>query len=445
METTSLQGAMERTKAANPAAAVAPIKYCLYARKSTEQEEKQILSIDSQIKEMLQIAEREGLNIVETKRESHSAKDSGQKETFNQIVADIRQGKYNAILTWAPDRLSRNAGDLGSLVDLMDQKLLMEIRTHGQKFTNSPSEKFLLMILCSQARLENDNKSVNVKRGLRARVEMGMWPGQAPTGYLNKNRSDRKGSLIIDPKRAPIIKKIFERVAFQHSNGRELYFWLKDEMNFTTKNGKHLALGNIYRILRRTMYYGVHEWPKKSGQWYTGKFTPIITQDLFQKVQEQLNQYGHAYNIKEFAFTKLITCGHCGSGITAQDKLKQLKDGTPARYIYYGCSRARNLKCKGGYMREEELVEQMVKLIDQVDVNKLTIKCQIDLEFERYNKFQGMLGRDKIEHGNTPVIEPKAYAKYLLKSGSLIEKREFLGSLKSKLVLKDKILDLIKN
>lgn len=107
MDNQALQGVLERTKAANPAAAAVPIKYCLYARKSTEQEEKQILSIDSQIKEMLQIAEREGLNIVETKRESHSAKDSGQRDTFNEMVADIRSGKFNAILTWAPDRLSR--------------------------------------------------------------------------------------------------------------------------------------------------------------------------------------------------------------------------------------------------------------------------------------------------------------------------------------------------
>ncbi len=444
MDNQALQGVLEQTRAANPAAPSVPIKYCLYARKSTEQEEKQILSIDSQIKEMLQIAEREGLTIVETKRESHSAKASGQRETFNEMVADIRSGKFNAILTWAPDRLSRNAGDLGSLVDLMDQKLLLEIRTYGQKFTNSPSEKFLLMILCSQAKLENDNKSVNVKRGLRARVEMGMWPGPAPTGYLNENRTDKKGSLIIDPKRAPIIKKMFERVVNQHSSGRELYFWLKDEMKFTTKNGKYLSLGNIYRILKRTMYYGVHEWPENSGQWYTGKYEPIITRELFEKAQEQLNKEGHAYNVKEFAFTKLITCGHCGSGITAQDKLKQLKDGTTARYIYYGCTRAKDLKCKGGYLREEELIDQLIKLVDQVDVNELTIRHQIDQEFERYNKFQAMLGKDRIEMKKQPVINPKDYAKYLLKSGSAVEKREFLGSLKSTLILENKSIRLIK-
>lgn len=126
-----------------------PVKYVLYARKSTESDERQIMSIDSQILEMMRIAEREKLEIIDVRRESHSAKDSGQRPVFNEIIADMKLGRFNGILTWAPDRLSRNAGDLGSLVDLMDQKVLAEIRTYGQRFINSPNEKFLLMILCS--------------------------------------------------------------------------------------------------------------------------------------------------------------------------------------------------------------------------------------------------------------------------------------------------------
>ena len=98
------------------------VKYCLYARKSTEQDEKQALSIDSQIKEMMAIAERDGLEIVDIRREAHSAKDSGQRPIFKELLEDIRRGRYTGILTWAPDRLSRNAGDLGSVVDLMDEK-----------------------------------------------------------------------------------------------------------------------------------------------------------------------------------------------------------------------------------------------------------------------------------------------------------------------------------
>ena len=206
------------------AAVQAPIKvkYCLYARKSTESEERQVLSIDSQVKEMLQMAERESLEIVAMKRESHSAKETGQRPVFNEIIEEISQGKYNGILTWAPDRLSRNAGDLGSLVDLMDQKLLTEITTNGQRFINSPNEKFLLMILCSQAKLENDNKSLNVKRGLKSRCEMGLRPGIPPTGYLNEKRTDRKCYALVDTERAPIIKQMFERVANEQWSGREI-------------------------------------------------------------------------------------------------------------------------------------------------------------------------------------------------------------------------------
>ncbi len=123
------------------------VKYLLYARKSTESSERQILSIDSQVKEMLQVAERDGLDVVDIRRESHSAKDNGERPVFNEIMRDIELQKFNGLLTWSPDRISRNGGDLGRVVDLIDKGLLVEIRTYSQRFTNNPNEKFLLMIL----------------------------------------------------------------------------------------------------------------------------------------------------------------------------------------------------------------------------------------------------------------------------------------------------------
>jgi DNA invertase Pin-like site-specific DNA recombinase len=211
---------------------VAKVRYVLYARKSTESEERQVLSIDSQIKEMLQLAEREGLEIVAMKRESHSAKETGQRPVFNEIVEEIKAGKYNGILTWAPDRISRNAGDLGRVVDLMDAGILLEIRTFSQRFSNNPNEKFLLMILGSQAKLENDNRGINVQRGLRTRCEMGYRPGIAPTGYLNQKLMDKKCQVIVDPDRGHIIKKSFEKVAYEKWSGRKVYHWLRFELNF---------------------------------------------------------------------------------------------------------------------------------------------------------------------------------------------------------------------
>ena len=194
---------------------VPPIKYCLYARKSMETEDQQALSIESQVREMLAVAKRDNLQVTDIKREAHSSKEVGQRAVFNQMLSEIRERKYNGILTWAPDRLSRNAGDLGSVVDLMDQKLLLEIRTYTQRFTENPNEKFLLMILGSQAKLENDNKAVNVRRGLKAICEMGYRPCVAPTGYLNEKDRDKKCQVRLDPKRAPIIKQMFEKVGNQ--------------------------------------------------------------------------------------------------------------------------------------------------------------------------------------------------------------------------------------
>lgn len=417
------------------------VKYCLYARKSTESEERQILSIDSQIKEMLQLAERENLEVVTMKRESHSAKETGQRPVFNEIIDELKDGKFNGILTWAPDRISRNAGDLGKVVDLMDAGKLEEIRTFSQSFRNNPNEKFLLMILGSQAKLENDNRGINVKRGLRTRVEMGLWPAYAPMGYLNQKQMDKRGHLIIDPDRAPIVKKIFEKMAYEKWSGRKIHHWLKFELNFKTARNHNLAMGNIFRILQTPFYYGDFEFPKKSGNWYNGKHEPIITKELYDKAQEQLKRDAIVRESKEFAFTKLMTCGLCGSGISAEEKYKKLKNGTVAKYIYYGCGRSRDRHCKSPYMREEELTEQLIKLMDKVDFNQLAVQMKFEDELKRFNKFQkGVLGMSKSETKHED-IDFKIYAKYILKEGTNEEKRELMGCLKSKIKITKGVIE----
>lgn len=86
---------------------------------------------------------------------------------------------------------------------------------------------------------------------------------------------------------------------------------------------------------------------------------------------------------KEFAFTKLIKCGHCDSGINAEEKFKKLIDGSVKRYVYYGCARSRNVNCKGGHIREEEMIEQLTLVIDKLDINDLGLKHQFNEEYEK--------------------------------------------------------------
>lgn len=416
------------------------IRYCLYARKSSEAEERQALSVDSQIKEMLTIAQRDNLNVVEMYRESHSAKDCGQRPVFNKLLNDIRAGKFNAILVWHPDRLSRNAGDLGAIVDLLDQKKLSEIRTYSQHFTNNPNEKFLLMILGSQAKLENDNKSVNVKRGLRTRVEVGLWPSVAPTGYLNHPDRTMKCHVILDPQRSHVIRMMFEKVAYEKYSGRKVYRWLREEVKFKAKSGKFLVLSNVHNILRNNFYSGLIEYPRGSGKWYNGKHEPIISQELFKKVQERLDFAAHEIKeSKEFAFSRLMKCGLCGSGISAQEKFKPLANGGVAKYIYYGCTRFNDKICKNRYLREDQLIEQLLEIVDKIDLSVIGIKEKIEKEIERMSQFRnnvlGISEEDKLKQKNPDI---RTYVKYILKDGSLLEKREMMQSFKSRLILINK-------
>lgn len=424
----------------NEANLEAPIRYCLYCRKSSEEEEKQALSIDSQIREMTQMAERDNLNIVDIYKESHSAKNANERPVFNKLIEDIKSGKFNGIVCWHPDRLSRNAPDLGTVVDLLDKKLLIEIRTYSQRFTNNPNEKFLLMILGSQSKLENDNRSINIKRGLRTRLEMGLWPTTAPTGYLNSKQTDQRCQSFIDPVRGPVIKKMFEKVGYEHLSGRKIYYWLK-EINFTARSGKALSLSNVYSILKNTFYYGMMEYPRGGKKWYRGKHELLITKELFDIVQEQLVRSEIVNSRKEFAFSKIIKCGFCGSSVLAEEKTKHQKNGNIHHYTYYGCSKFNDHECKNVYVREEELIRQLENMIDKIDLNEIGIKQRIRAEVERHKKFEaGLLGIKSAI--NVASIDIRNYAKYILREGTIYEKRELLGCLKSRLILKNKILTL---
>ena len=427
------------------------LKYCLYARKSSESDERQTMSIDSQIKEMLTLADREGIAIVETKKESHSAKASGARPLFVEILKEIREEKYNAILTWAPDRLSRNAGDLGSLVDLMDQGKLLKIQTYSQSFTNSPNEKFLLMILCSQAKLENDNRGVNVRRGLRAKCAMGIRPGLAPVGYLNVLNNNRISEVVPDPERAWVVKEMYKRVAEQGHSGRTIRKWLI-EIGFKTKGGYQLALSKIYATLKNPFYYGEFEF---GGEWYKGKHEPLVGKELWDKVQKQLTVPPKKWHKNKFPFKTLCICGSCGGGVTAEERYKKLKYGGFNKHIYYHCARSVDYDCDEPYITESDLIKQLLAHINagNVKIDKAKIAKKLKSDIERFHQLRSEVLHQEYLSGNLGEIENEAmknnddeitinYLKHILKTGSPDDRREVLGMVKSKFSLRNKQLEL---
>lgn len=224
-------------------------------------------------------------------------------------------------------------------------------------------------------------------------------------------------------------------------SGRRTHRWLT-KTSFKTRTGKRLSLANLYTVIRNTFYYGEFEYPRGSGDWYQGKHQPIITKELFDKVQESIqDQYIPKTESKEFAFTKLIACGVCGSGITADEKFKKLKDGGVNRHVYYRCTRGKGVECKNAPINETDLIEELAKLLDTVDVDEIGMKEKIRDEISRYNKFRtGVLGMKTKERSTD--VDVRDYAKYLLREGTIAEKRELLSCLRSKLVLTDRLVSL---
>lgn len=417
------------------------IKYCLYARKSSEDDERQALSIDSQIKEMAVQAQTQGLLVTEIRKESHSAKSTGQRPVLNQLISDIRSGIFQGILSWAPDRLSRNAGDLGTIVDLMDNGYLKEIRTHGQTFTNTPNDKFLLMILCSQAKLENDNRGINVKRGFKTKCEMGFRPNMTPLGYKNDYVSSKGQKKVFqDPERAPIIKEAFEKVAYHGYSGRDLHKWINNNTNFRSRKGKRINLSMIYRMLNNPYYCGMFEFPVGSGKWFKGAFEPIVSKELFTEVQNRLAIHPKTRpGTKEFDFVKIFKCGSCGSGVTAEEKLKRTNTGI-RRYVYYHCTQSRNFDCNEPYIREEELIESLIGILDSLSIDQIRAQEKLNEKLKMYQRFNSVVLGNDIQ--NDPISKQtdhlKSFIGFIFAEGTKEEKRDLLDCLKTTLYLKDK-------
>lgn len=416
------------------------VRYCLYARKSTESDERQAMSIDSQIKEMQAMAAREGLNVTAMKKESFSAKQSGCRPVFNQLLHDIRNGEYDGILTWAPDRLSRNAGDLGSLVDLMDMNKLQQIRTYSQSFSNTPNEKFLLMILCSQAKLENDNRGINVKRGIRAKCEMGWRPGSAPIGYVNRAFGGVR-DIVIDTERAPIIKEMFERSGLLHQSGRTIKDWL-DGSGFTTKVGAQLSLSQIYRILTNPFYYGYFEYPA-GGPLYKGQHQPIITKELFDKVRTRMDQLvpeKSAWGSKQFPFKHLFYCGTCGSRLTVEEHFKKRADGGKNRHVYYRCTKStKDPDCPERSITAPIITDQILAMIEEGQFDDLEVTEKLYKRIEQHKRITSQLIRD---HGLQLSERDhfRNYASYVLKQGTLNEQDDFIRGLNIPLFVKGRAI-----
>ncbi len=330
-------------------------KYILYCRKSTDEKDKQVLSIEAQIAELREFAIREKLEIVATFSESKTAKTPG-RPIFQKVLKMIESGEADAILSWHPDRLARNSIDGGYLIYLLDTGKLLDLKFPSFWFDNTPQGKFMLNLAFGQSKYYVDNLSENVKRGLRQKIRNGVWPSQAPYGYLN-NKNTR--GIELDPEKSKVVRKAFEIFAKEKVSFTDIVNFLY-RGGITKRNGQKVNITRVHTMLTNQFYIGIMHF---NGEYFEGKHDQFISRKLFNQVQKKLELKGTSkYKSHDHAFSGLMRCGECGATITAESHTKHYKNGNDQTFTYYRCTK--KLKpCSQPYLEESKLKDQLVGFI----------------------------------------------------------------------------------
>ena len=334
------------------------MKYILYARKSTEEDDRQILSIEAQIFELKEFAAKEKLEIVASFQEAKTAKEPGRIK-FAEMLSLIERGRADGILSWNPDRLARNSVDGGKIIHMIDRGLIKALKFPTFWFEPTPQGLFMLQIAFGQSKYYVDALRENVTRGMRQKVRNGVWPSKAPLGYLNNPKTR---GIDVDTDKAKQIKKIFELYATGKYNLRELAEWCK-RVNFKSNLGNDISIGKIHELLQNVFYISLM---KYKGEIHEATHEPLISKKLFDKVQEIMREKGKPQKAKKhnFAFLGLTKCP-CSAAITAEKKIKP----SGREYIYYRCTKKKGPCQEKHFLRDEKLYQQIKSFLQKVSLS----------------------------------------------------------------------------
>ncbi len=374
------------------------MKYIMYLRKSSEDEERQVASIPAQRKELEEVINRDKLKVIAEFEESQSAHSLGRPK-FNEMVKMIEEGKANAILVWHVNRIARNALDGGMIIYLLDSGKLTEIRAKGTKHDGSGNDKFMLQIEFAMSKKYSDDLSDIVKRGNKQKFfERHEWIGLAKPGYLNVQDSiTKENKIIVDLERFPLLQQAMKLIISGEYSVSEAYHKLVNEWGYKTRQRRRsgnckLYKPAFYRILRDTFYYG---WMVRKEGETMGKHTPMLTKKEFLQLQARIGSWTKNKSEIDLPYRGLLKCGECHSAIVAQEKwqivcsnckykfhlgnrkicpkcfvhIDEMKRAKIRHYIYYGCTKKKNPDCsQKGHLEINEIDNQIQTELSQYEI-----------------------------------------------------------------------------
>lgn len=323
------------------------LRYVIYARKSTDEKEKQVHSTEDQVAVCMEYAEDKNLKVVDILEEKMTAKQAGVRPVFLSMLEKLKKGDYDGILAWHPDRLARNMKEAGEIIDLLDKEVIKDLQFKSFSFTNDTSGKMLLGITFVLSKEYTDKLSDDVTRGNRKSLERGSYVNKSKHGYVK----DRNSRLIPDGNNFILLKKAFEMRIEKKTLEEIAEFLNKNNYCHSNTDVSAKIYGvtkqKLQTIMKDPVYTGILMYGKTDvvNLMDTQEFIPMIEVDDFMRINKFTNdkefiklskQYKKGEDVKADLMRGMVICGGCEELTIPYINGKKLKNGSSG-YFYYRC------------------------------------------------------------------------------------------------------------
>nr|AQW34587.1 recombinase RecB [Mammaliicoccus sciuri] len=354
----------------------------IYVRVSTEIQSSEGYSINGQINQIREYCDFNNFVVVDVYADRGISGKSMKRPELQRLLKDANEGHLDCVMVYKTNRLARNTSDLLKIVEDLHRQNVEFFSLSERMEVNTSSGKLMLQILASFSEFERNNIVENVFMGQTRRAQEGYYQGNLPLGY--DKIPDNKHELMINQHEANIVKYIFESYAKGHG-----YRKIANALNhkgYVTKKGNPFSINSITYILVNPFYIGkiqfakYKDWNEKRRKGLNekpiiadGKHPPIISQELWDKVQsrkKQVSQKPQVHGKGTNLLTGIIHCPQCGAPMAASNTTNTLKDGTKKRIRYYSCSNFRNKGskvCSANSVRadviEKYVMDQILEIV----------------------------------------------------------------------------------
>lgn len=330
-------------------------KAVIYIRVSSKEQAEQGYSPDAQKRLLWQFARSNGFGDVVEFEDAETAKSAGRK-AFNAMLTHVRKHDIKYILVEKTDRLYRNFRDYVTVEDLIEEN---DVTVHFVKEATAigkesrSQDKFVHGIKVLQAKNFIDNLKEEVRKGQNEKLEHGEYPAKALLGYLNaEDPVTRRACIVVDDANKPLMQEMFRLYATGSYSLKSLIDELETKgLTGNLPAGRRLNKTSVVALLANPFYIGHFRW---GGKLHKGSHEPIISVELWQKVQDVLAGKNvnktKKHNVIPFAYKGLFTCGECERTITAERK--------KGKYTYYRCTK-HDRKCSQKPVREEVITREV--------------------------------------------------------------------------------------